>query len=134
MKIAFISNFINHHQVHVADEFYRIVGGDYKFIETEPMPEAFVKNGYADYSGRPYIVKAYLSSSMQQYAIDFASDADVVVIGSAPEYFVTKRIQDNKLTFRYNERWFKSRPWFLTGPKGWLSIYKNHIRAHMGSN
>lgn len=128
MKIVFISNFINHHQVHVADELYKIVGDGYKFIETEPMPESFVKSGYPDYSGRSYVVKAYLSPENMQCAKKYAYDADVVVIGSAPEYFVSKRIQDNKLTFRYSERWFKSRPWFLTGPKGWINFYKDHIR------
>lgn len=37
MTIAFISNFIKHHQVHVADELYKIIGDGYKFIETEPI-------------------------------------------------------------------------------------------------
>lgn len=128
MKIVFISNFINHHQVHVADELYKIVGEGYKFIETEPIPETFVKSGYQDYSTRPYVVKAYASTSMMDLAKKYAYVADVVVIGSAPEFFVTKRIQDNKLTFRYSERWFKSRPWFLTGPRGWINFYKNHIK------
>lgn len=128
MKIAFISNFINHHQVHVADELYKIVGDGYKFIETEPMPDEFIKNGYPDYSQRPYVVKAYSSSSILEYAKKYAYNADVVVIGSAPEYFVSQRIHDNKLTFRYNERWFKSKPWYLTGITGWINFYKNHIR------
>ena len=128
MTIAFISNFINHHQVHVADELYKIIGDGYKFIETEPMPDEFIKNGYPDFSKRPYIVKAYSSSLMLEYAKDYAFNADVVVIGSAPEYYVTQRIHDNKLTFRYNERWFKSKPWYLTGIRGWINFYKHHIR------
>lgn len=128
MTIAFISNFINHHQVHVADELYKIIGDGYKFIETEPMPDEFIKNGYPDFSQRPYVVKAYSSSLMLEYAKDYAYNADVVVIGSAPEYYVTQRIHDNKLTFRYNERWFKSKPWYLTGIRGWINFYKHHIR------
>ena len=128
MKIVFISNFINHHQVHLADEFYKIIGEGYKFIETEPMPESFIKNGYPDYSARAYVVKAYSSSKMHEYAIKCAYEADVAVIGSAPEYFITKRIQETKLTFRYNERWFRNKPWFLTGPRGWINFWKNHIR------
>lgn len=128
MKIAFISNFINHHQVYVADELYKLVGDGYKFIETEPMPEEFIKNGYPDYSERPYVVKAYSTPSLMEYAKKFAYNADVVVIGSAPEELVIQRIHDNKLTFRYNERWFKSKPWYLTGLKGWIHLYKNHIR------
>lgn len=128
MQIVFISNFINHHQVHVADELYRVLNGNYWFIETERMPDSFINSGYPDYSTRPYVIKSYTSSSVLNDAINLAYSADVVVIGSAPEYFVSKRIHDNKLTFRYSERWFKSKPWYLTGPRGWINIYKNHIR------
>lgn len=128
MQIAFISNFINHHQVHVADELYKLVGDGYRFIETEPMPEDFVKAGYPDFSDRPYVIKAYESAQTHESALDYVYNADVAVIGSSPEYYVTNRIKASKLTFRYSERWFKSRPWYLTGVKGWINIYKDHIR------
>lgn len=127
MTIVFITNFINHHQVHLADEFYRLIGGGYRFIETEPIPESFVKSGYPVYE-RDYVVKAYADEAQMQKARKLALDADVVIIGSAPESFVTDRIAQKKLTFRYSERWFKSRPWFLTGPKGWINFYRYHIR------
>ena len=98
MLVVFISNFINHHQVHVADELYKLLDGNYCFIETESMPDSFVKTGYPDYSMRPYVIKSYTSSEALNDAINLANNADVVVIGSAPEYFVKKRILDNKLT------------------------------------
>ena len=127
MTLVFVTNFINHHQVHLADEFYRVLGDDYKFIATEPIPEAFIKNGYPVYE-RTYVVKAYESVNQLTHAHQLADDAEVVIIGSAPEDFVSRRIQSGKLTFRYSERWFKSKPWFLTGPRGWLNFWKNHIR------
>lgn len=46
MTLVFLTNFINHHQVHVADEFYKVLGDGYKFIATEPIPDAFIQNGY----------------------------------------------------------------------------------------
>lgn len=127
MTLAFITNFINHHQIHLADEFYKILGDGYKFIATEPIPDSFIKTGYPIYD-RDYLVNAYESTSELERAITIANDSDVVIIGSAPEIFVEKRIGENKLTFRYNERWFKSRPWFLTGPRGWINFWKNHIK------
>lgn len=39
MTIAFFSNFLNHHQVHVADELYQLTNGKYIFVEVMEMPE-----------------------------------------------------------------------------------------------
>ena len=39
MKLTFISNYINHHQIPLSDELYRILGKDYVFVQTEPMEE-----------------------------------------------------------------------------------------------
>lgn len=107
MNIAFYSNFINHHQVHVADELYRLSDGQYTFVQTRPMPDSFTKNGYPDYSSRPYVLKTYEGEDNYQKAIKMALDSDVVIHGSAPIVFLKERIKAHKLTFSYSERWFK---------------------------
>lgn len=38
MKIVFISNFMNHHQLPVAEKLYEMLGDDYKFIALEGLP------------------------------------------------------------------------------------------------
>ena len=126
MRIVFLSNFLNHHQVHLADEFYKVFGQDYLFIETMPIPQWLLDSGYPHIK-RPYLLKAYENGKAETLALKLTYEVEVVIIGSAPECFVTRRIQDNKLTFRYSERWFKAKPWFLTGPRGWMYIFKNHI-------
>ena len=128
MKIAFFTNFINHHQVHVADELYNSEGVDYTFVATEPLPNAFKKTGYPDYSTRPYLLKAYESENKKNEAKQLANEADVVIIGSASDEYVLERIKHGKLTFRYNERWFKDRPWYQSGPQAWRHFYMHHIR------
>lgn len=128
MKLVFVTNYINHHQVYVADEFYKILGNDYTFIVTEEIPEWRKKLGYPVFSSLPYLLNAYSSEKEKKEAIKLVNEADVVIIGSAPEEYVIDRIKLGKLTFRYSERFFKSRPWYLTGPRGWLSLYRNHIR------
>ena len=128
MKIVFVTNYINHHQVHIADEFYKILGDNYTFISTMEMYEFRKQLGYPDFSDRPYLIKAYMSEEMKLKSLQLAYDADVVIIGSAPEEYVTERIKAGKLTFRYSERWFKTKPWYLSGPRAWVNFYKNHIR------
>ena len=128
MELVFLTNFINHHQVYLADEFYTKLNGNYHLVATTDIPEERKELGYPDYSDRPYLVKTYESIERYSYAIDLVNKADVVIIGSAPESMVRNRIRSGKLTFRYNERWFKSRPWFLNSPRGWLNIFRNHIQ------
>ena len=48
MKVTFISNYINHHQIPLSDELYQIWGEDYTFIQTEPMEEERIKMGWVE--------------------------------------------------------------------------------------
>ncbi len=128
MKIVFVSNFINHHQTPIADEFYRLTDQQYWFVATEPIPESFLLAGYPDCSDKPYLIKTYESEEQLQKAKELIAGADVIMCGSAPEELVRPRIQANKLTFRYSERWFKDREWWQMGPRGWKNIFCNHWR------
>ena len=109
MKIVFISNFINHHQAPVADVLYSTPGVEYWFVETMKLPEEQRLLGYADLSDKPYVVKAYESEEKKQYAKLLSDNADVVIIGAAPDYFIKERIKLNKLRM-------------------WLGFYLNHFR------
>ena len=58
MTITFYTNFINHHQVPLADEFYKLIGDGYTMVTFEPLPEEFRKRAYEDFSyniGKNYI-------------------------------------------------------------------------------
>lgn len=128
MKLVFITNYIHHHQIPLADEFYRLLGDDYKYIATDALPDWLIKGGYDPSINRPYVIRAYENEEKKQRAMRLANDADVVIIGSAPEEYVEKRIEAGELTFRYSERWFKKKPWFLSGPHAWFNLWHDHIR------
>lgn len=123
-----LSNFINHHQTPVADELYNMPSVEYWFIETEALPEEQRNLGYSDLSGRPYVISSYKSTEKRQQAISLINDADVVIVGAAPEEMVLERLRNNKLTFRYSERLFKKRPWYFPDPRVWMELLKKHIR------
>lgn len=127
MRVAFFTNFINHHQVHVADELYKALGSDYTFVATEEIPRSFKNSGYPDYSDRPYLLKAYLEENRVE-AMRLAEEVDVLIIGSAPEVYVEKRLALNKLTFRYNERWFKDGYHHLLSPRALWYYYNHHTK------
>ena len=127
MKIVFLTNYVNHHQIPLADEFYKLLGSDYTYVAFENLPNWLKKGGYQEIE-RPYILKAYEKDKILLDSRELVMEADVVIIGAASDDWVLDRILAGKLTFRYNERWFKSKPWFLSGPRAWLSFYKRHIR------
>lgn len=128
MKLTFFTNFINHHQVHVADEFYRYLGENYHLVETTKMPESFKKAGYPDYNGRPYIVKAYESTDSQEKALKLSYESDIVIIGSAPDIYYTQRLRNNQIVFLYSERWFRKFQLGYLNPKVWWYWYSHYTR------
>lgn len=128
MKLVFLTNLVNYHQIYLADELYKILGLNYTYVAFEPLPEWLKKGGYSEIT-RPYILNAYESETKYAEAVNLAYEADVVIIGSASESLVHKRLYENKLTFHYSERWFKKKLGLrMFSPRMWYSVYKNHLR------
>lgn len=111
MRIAFISNYYNHHQAPLCDCFLQIPGVDFTFIATTKVPQERIQFGYL----HQFDHFAYYREAIEPRDIAAAEqlcfDSDVVIIGSAPFYFVKRRLQAKKLTFAYNERLFKQGFW-----------------------
>lgn len=109
MKIAFYTNFINHHQVPVADELFKLTKGDFYFIETIKIPESFIKNGYPDFSSRPYLIQTWMSEENRNKADEICKNADVVIFASSGISFKygVLRAKTGKLAFEVGERWLK---------------------------
>lgn len=128
MTLTFYTNFINHHQVPLADEFYKLLGDNYVLVVREPLPDEFREKGYADYSDRPYLLKAYLDDEHYKKACELATTSDVVILGDAPESLIAERLAKNKITFHYNERWIKDVGRYLLRPRTWINWYRYHTR------
>lgn len=128
MTITFYTNFINHHQVPLADEFYKLLGKDYKMVTFEPLPMAFKQRGYADYSWKPYLVQAFQSDENMSFAKELADNSDIVILGAAPEWIITNRLKKNQLTFRYMERLFKKIDRRILSFNYWKNLYNTHTR------
>ena len=127
MTITFLTNIVNHHQIHVADELYKYYGNGYTYVVFEHLPDWLRKGGYQELE-RPYVLNVYESSANKRKAEDLAFESDVVIIGSAPEYLVEKRLKENKITFHYSERWFKDISYKLFSPRLWAHILSNHVK------
>lgn len=127
MTIAFFSNFINHHQVYLADELYHLTDGNYNFVELIPMPEWLKNSGYPDFSMRPYVLQAWKDNERMKYAEFLAENVDVLLIGSheALKYEILRCRKTDKLTIEVSERLFKKGFINLLSPRllKWLYYY-----------
>lgn len=103
MKLVFYSAILNHHQACVADEFYRLLGDDYTFVELQPIADR--KGSTEDYSQRPYLLRAWESGKKRQKAFSLARASEVCVFSSVDALpFERERLKLNLLSFDMDER------------------------------
>lgn len=121
MKIAFFSNFLNHHQVFLAEELNILTSGQYTFVETMRIPQWLLDSGYPDLSSdKSYILQAWKDQESYNKALYLCKSADVALFaGYEVLNFEKIRIREtNKLTFEVSERWLK---------KGVVNIFSPRI-------
>ncbi len=108
MIINFYSNFLNHHQVLIADAMYSLLGANFHFVATLPRNEKELKGG-EDYSNRPYCILAGESEEAHKQAALCAESADVCVFGACSQEYAVIRAKKNPngLSFECGERWLK---------------------------
>ncbi len=103
-EIIFISNYFNHHQKYFCEEMYNILGDGFKFIETSKMTFERRNMGWGENNLPMYVISEANYKDKMIQCQELINKADVVIIGSAPEFLITTRKRENKLVFRYSER------------------------------
>ena len=128
MTLTFVTNLIHHHQIPVADEFYKILGDSYHYIATEPLPDWLIKGGYDPTLDRSYIIRTYQSKENLLEARRLIDESDIVIHGEAPIEWSLKRKKQNKVTFHYSERWIRKFNLHTISPRNLYSKYKYYFR------
>lgn len=128
MTLAFVTNSLHHHQLPVADEFFRLLGENYHYIATEALPERLKSKGYDASIERSYVIRAYESDERMSEARRIIDDSDVVIIGDAPKNWVLKRKNENRITFHCSERWLKKINLRTFHPLSLRKIFLNYWR------
>lgn len=134
MRLAYISNFMNHHQLELSQELYRNLNGAYTFIALEELPLERKNMGYSDMNTNyPFILVAYKDLNEYKKAIEVIENVDVLIVGSAPDEILLKRLKKGKLTFKCSERYFKSNHNLLVFLKNLYTSIR-HIRKFQRYN
>lgn len=113
MTFVYLTNSIGLHQVAVADEIYKILGDNFKFIELSNDDASLGIHKEAeqglDYTDRSYILSAYKSSENMTLARRLINEADALRCGSVDASWLEVRTAQKKLTFWTTERLFKKK-------------------------
>jgi glycosyltransferase involved in cell wall biosynthesis len=117
MKLVFYSLVLNHHQACVADEFYKLLGENYAFVETARCIDN--KGATEDYSARPYLVRSWETKKAYEKAMSLALNAEVCVFsGYEALPFEKARMRKGLLSFDMGERMLK---------RGWINLASTRI-------
>ena len=128
MKVSFFFIFLNHHQLPLCLEMIN-KGIDFTFIATEPIPDERIKLGYENMNDTyDFVLKTYESNENYNKAMKLAESSDMVIIGSASNDFIKKRLELNRITFRYSERIFKKGKWKLIIPRTRRNLYRTYVK------
>ena len=118
MLIVYLSNYLNHHQLPIADELCKLTNKCFYFIATRDIPPFRKKLGYEEYD-KSYLIKSYMNMEEYRKAEQLIIDADVVIFGGVSSYpLLTERIKLNKLIIEVGERWLK---------RGWINLFSPNL-------
>ncbi len=121
MKVIYISNFINHHQIPFSEAIQALIGQEnYFFIATTPTEVERLRLGYEDGNRKyPFILTTYDKDNLTDI-IELITSADLVILGGAPHFIalklISRRISQNRIIFRASERIFKKGMWRAMTP------------------
>ncbi len=125
-KIAFVSNYINHHQIPFCDSMYRLLEGAFTFVQTERMEQERVQMGWHA-SRRPDYVRCWYEEP--EACRRLVLDCDVALFGGTDdESYIEERLRAGKPVMRVSERLYKTGQWKAVSPRGLLKKYHDHTR------
>lgn len=103
MTVALVSNFLNHHQIPFCEEMLKKCDNFY-FIATDNG----ATQGYQVTCEKSYVIDYKKDKDLAEKIV---VDADAVIFGSCPNSLIKLRMDENKLSFFYSERFFKKGTW-----------------------
>lgn len=111
MIITLVSSYLNHHQLLLCnilrercDKFY--------YVSTGRIPKERLEFGYKELDYEyDFVLRTYDGSTTEEQLKDVFTKSDVVIFGSCPSSFIKYRMNLNKLSFLFSERFFKKGVW-----------------------
>ena len=127
MKVAFVSNYINHHQIPLCDALFGRPEVDFVFLETEPMEEERRAMGWGSAAGAPpYVKRLYEDGTLGEKLM---RESDIVLFGwTKREDLARLRLSLGKPIIRLSERLYREGQWKWISPRGLADKYRSHTK------
>ncbi len=130
MRLVFVSNYINHHQMPVSLELDRLCrshGGSYFFVQTEPMEQERVVMGWGEMSREADFVRNYWED--EKGCQELIDQADAVIFGGCEDQrYMEPRLKMGSPVWRYSEPLYKTGRYKWVSPRGLMKKYHDHTR------
>ena len=130
MKLVFVSNYMNHHQMPVSRELAQLCraeGGCYTFIQTQPMEQERIAMGWGEIQKEADFVRNYWEDKAGCQSL--IEEADAVIFGGCEEEsYIEERLQAGNPIWRYSEPLYKTGRYKFVSPRGLRKKYLDHTR------
>ncbi len=125
--LTIVSNYINHHQIPMSNELYKMLGERFVFVQIYEMEEDRVKMGWgSEVSDIPYL---RLYQKDEKACKELIMDSDVVVFGGVEdESYIKPRLNAGKIVIRASERLYREGQWKSISPRGRKKKYEDHTQ------
>ena len=129
MEITFLTNAITPHQISIYNVFSSYENIKFYFIECVKIDKSTLPIGWQsqDNSLDNLITYEQFQNNYKKYC-DLIDSSNVVIIGSAPDLLIENRLKQNKLTFKYAERFYKTGLNFKNYFRNMLAAWLHHGR------
>lgn len=128
MKVSFVANFMNHHQLPFSQKMIELTNGNYCFIACTPLPKERIDCGYSEMNELPFVIKMYEKGLEANAAIEHIKNDDYVIFGSCPNELIRLRESTKKPFIFYSERFFKKGTYRRFIPTTYLKIYERMLK------
>lgn len=130
MSFAFVSNFMNHHQLSFCKEMVDLLGEEqFSFIAMTPFNADKKTVGYQDMNeGYPWIIRAYESRKEMMRARHVVQVAKYAIINPAYIQFSKLRTDSKKITFLTSERILKRGTWMRLVPPKIVRTWRRYLQ------
>ena len=127
MKIVFVSNYINHHQLPFCEAMLRELGEEnFIFAALQPIEEERLKMGWGELRALPFVKNYYEEPEETRKLI---LNCDVLLFGGMEqEELVYERMKKNLPVLRISERIYKEGQWKAVSPRGLIHKYREFTR------
>lgn len=109
MRVTFLSNYMNHHQLPLCQNLHQLLGENFCFIALSEVSEDRKKLGYKDIKREHPFIRTLVDGNISESEIwKKCLESDILLVGSAPDLWFQERLKQRKVTIKYSERYFRT--------------------------